>query len=219
MESESVWFKKPPIDRLAAGPGGMHTTMSLTEESPIHVNFGSGAELLFSYWGYLTGGGLIIADPGLEVGQPIAMRVTIRSSSSNYSLRGTVVKREPDSSRAVIAFRPGEAHDMLLSEALADSDNVAPRRYARFQVEAAIKLIVGNDAHAGTLLNISREGCCLVLPKSTREPFAVDTEVVVVHGEVHAIGTVVWCRNLERGVRLRGDEALPLIQLLCPDVC
>ena len=71
-------------------------------EAAIDVRFGSGDELLSSYWGYLTGGGLIIADPGLEVGKPLSMRVTIDSSASQYRLRGTVVKRALMSTAALL---------------------------------------------------------------------------------------------------------------------
>ena len=190
-------------------------------ETAIDVCFGNGEDLLSSYWGYLTGGGLIISDPGLEVGQALSMRVSIDSSSSQYRLRGTVVKREPESDKAIIAFRAGEAHDMLLSEALADSEDVAPRRHARFDVECPV--VATGDVAEGqalvTLINLSREGGCLLLPESGRGTMAIDSEVAIQHKDIHALGTVVWTRNLERGLRLSADEALPLLKALLPDIC
>ena len=188
-------------------------------EAAIDVRFGSGDELLSSYWGYLTGGGLIIADPGFEVGKPLSMRVTIDSSASQYRLRGTVVKREPDSAKAIIAFRSGEAHDMLLSEALADSENVAPRRYARFGVDCRLVASWGANKSEVRIVNVSREGCCLELGKDERETMGIDSEVAVHFGDVQALGTVVWVRNIERGLHMSPDEASPLIQALLPDIC
>ncbi len=188
-------------------------------EVAIDVCFSSGDELLSSYWGYLTGGGLIIADPGFEVGKPLSLRVTIDSSESQYRLRGTVVKREPDSERAIIAFRSGEAHDMLLSEALADSENVAPRRYARFGVDCHIAAQWGSESVDARIVNVSQEGCCLELAKADRDAMRIDAEVAVRVGDVHALGTVVWIRNIERGLHMSADEASPLMQALLPDVC
>lgn len=191
----------------------------VSEDTAIDVSFGSGEDLLSSYWGYLTGGGLIITDPGFEVGVALSMRVTIDSSSSQYRLQGTVVKREPDSDKAIIAFRAGEAHDMLLSEALADSENVAPRRHARFLLECPVVATIGDTKVSVMLVNLSREGCCLELPKEARDSLEIDTEVAIQHEEIHALGTVVWVRNIERGLRMSTDEAMPLIKALLPDIC
>ena len=89
----------------------------MSAPSEVTVDFADGEQLLTSYWGYLTGGGLIIDDPGVEVGEAIALQVTIGSSETHVRLEGHVVKREPDTNKSIIAFRSGEAHDMLLSEA------------------------------------------------------------------------------------------------------
>ena len=189
------------------------------EDATIDVRFECGEDLLNSYWGYLTGGGLIIADPGLEVGVALSMRIGISSSESEYRLHGTVVKREPDSGKAIIAFRAGEAHDMLLSEALADSENVAPRRHARFRLEHPVVATVGDTRVDAMLVNLSREGCCLELAKGNRDALAIDSEVEIRHGDVYALGIVVWSRNLERGLRMSTDEAVPLLKALLPEMC
>lgn len=191
--------------------------MSATSE--VNVDFADGEQLLTSYWGYLTGGGLIIDDPGVEVGEAIALHVTIGSSATKVRLEGHVVKREPDTNKSIIAFRSGEAHDMLLSEAMSQSDNVAPRRYARFTINESVKTSVEGKEFEVNLVNLSQEGCCLLLEKNCKHDFEVGTEVVVMHGDTHAVGSVVWSRNLDRGLRLSLDEARPLIKELCGDIC
>ncbi len=191
----------------------------MSERSEVVVDFKDGEQLLSSYWGYLTGGGLIIDDPGVEVGDAIALQVTIGSSKARLRLEGHVVKREPDTNKSIIAFRSGEAHDMLLSEAMCQSENVAPRRYARFAIDESVKTSVGEETYEVQLVNLSQEGCCLLIPAKCKETFEVGTEVVVMHGETHAVGSVVWSRNRDRGLRLSTDEARPLIKDLCGDIC
>lgn len=191
----------------------------MEEEFAIDVSFANGEELLGAYWGYLTGGGLIIRDPGLDVGRDITMLVTIDCSKSKYSLRGTVVKREPDSERAIVAFRQGEAHDMLLSEALADSEDVAPRRYARFAINCGIRVAQDGKELRATLVNLSQEGACLRLSTAESNELEIDKDATIMHGDIHALGRVVWVRHVERGLRMTADEALPLLRVLCPDIC
>ena len=48
---------------------------------------------------------------------------------------------------------------------------------------------------------------------------AIDSEVAVHFGDVQALGTVVWVRNIERGLHMSPDEASPLIQALLPEIC
>ena len=158
----------------------------MSEMSEVVVDFKDGEQLLSSYWGYLTGGGLIIDDPGVEVGDAIALQVTIGSSSTRLRLEGHVVKREPDTNKSIIAFRSGEAHDMLLSQAMSQSENVAPRRYARFSVNESVKTTVDGKDYEVQLVNLSQEGCCLLIAAKCKEAFDVGTEVVVMHGETHA---------------------------------
>lgn len=191
----------------------------MSAPSEVAVEFADGEQLLTSYWGYLTGGGLIIDDPGVEVGEAIALQVTIGSSSTRLRLEGHVVKREPDTNKSIIAFRSGEAHDMLLSEAMSQSDNVAPRRYARFSINETVKTSVDGEVYEVMLVNLSQEGCCLLIDDKCKQAFEVGTEVVVMNGDTHAVGSVVWSRNRDRGLRLSIDEARPLIKDLCGDIC
>ena len=191
----------------------------MSAASEVAVDFADGEQLLTSYWGYLTGGGLIIDDPGVEVGEAIALQVTIGSSETRLRLEGHVVKREPDTNKSIIAFRSGEAHDMLLSEAMSQNDNVAPRRYARFSINEKVKTNVDGEDYEVVLVNLSQEGCCLLIDAKCKQTFEVGAEVVVMHGDTHAVGSVVWSRNRDRGLRLSIDEARPLIKELCGDIC
>jgi hypothetical protein len=188
-------------------------------ETSVEVEFGTGAELLVSYWGYLTGGGLIIGDRGYSVGDLLALQVSIASSSSRYKLYGTVVKRSPEDGKAIVAFRPGEAHDMLLSEALAESDDVAPRRHPRFPTRRQGRAVAGEQSYEVEIINVSREGCCLCLRKEDADRLPIDSEVSVELAGVCAIGVVVWSRNRERGIHLSADEALPLLEEARGDLC
>jgi hypothetical protein len=183
----------------------------------IDVRFESGEELLGAYWGYLNGGGLVIGDDGFEVGEELSLSVSIDPSDATYCLHGRVVKCQPEGRQAVIAFHPGEPHDMLLSEALADTTHVAPRRFRRFEVDEPVRVICGGAeewVHA-RLSNLSREGCCFELEEPVG--FPVDSEVLIRHGLVQVRGAVVWARHVERGVRLTVTQALPLLTALFGD--
>ena len=71
----------------------------------VEVRFASGKEVLGAYWGYLSDGGLVIPDDGgLTVGDAVSPSVQITSASASYALAGRVVRRDPTSRRAVIAF-------------------------------------------------------------------------------------------------------------------
>jgi hypothetical protein len=179
----------------------------------IDVRFQSGQELLGAYWGYLNGGGLVIGDQGFEVGEELALKVSIEPTEATYQLQGRVVKRQPDGCRAVVAFHPGEPHDMLLTEALAETNQTAPRRFRRFETDEPVRVSSGGaePGHA-RLINVSREGCCLELESPLG--FALDSEVAIRCGSVIVSGSVVWSRHLERGVRLAATQALPLLREL-----
>lgn len=168
------------------------------------VRFGNGVEVLNAYWGYLSDGGLVIEDRSeLAVGDMVALNVHIESSRASYALAGKVVRREQTSGQAVIAFDPGQPHDLLLSEALAETDNVPARRHRRFRVEVPARLRrrtrVGPDGEA-TLINVSREGCCARLDEPDNGHFTVGASLEIAAGNVVATGRVVWQRGAERGI-------------------
>lgn len=176
------------------------------------VRFNSGAEVLNAYWGYLSDGGLVIEDRAeLDVGDTVALQVHIESSRANYALAGKVVRRETSSGQAVIAFDPGQPHDLLLSEALAETDNVPARRHRRYPInlDASIRRPntsdPGDPCHA-TLINISREGCCVRLGAPDQGAFSVGSNLAIEAGELSVCGRVVWQRGVERGVRFGLDD-------------
>ena len=172
------------------------------------VRFGTGVEVLNAYWGYLSDGGLIIEDRSeLDVGDMVALDVHIESSRTNYALAGKVVRRESASGQAVIAFDPGQPHDLLLSEALAETDNVPARRHRRYRIELAATLKRPDaDPRRATLVNISREGCCVRLGEPDGGSFGVGASLEIEAGELVATGTVVWQRGIERGIRFSADS-------------
>lgn len=177
------------------------------------VRFNNGQDVLNAYWGYLSDGGLVIEDRAeLEVGDAIALRVRIESSSADYALAGKVVRRQNDSGHAVIAFDPGQPHDLLLSEALAETDNVPARRHRRYRIDLPADVRAqGDGAGIGAnLINISREGCCVRLGTPDRGRLSVGSDIEISAGDFLVCGQVVWQRGNERGVRFAqsaGEEA------------
>jgi hypothetical protein len=167
------------------------------------VRFESGKDVLNAYWGYLSNGGLVIPDSDdLSVGEPVSLSVIIASASASYSLSGRVVRR--DESRAVIAFAPGQPHDMLLTQALADADKVPARRSRRFRVELPAMVRDGrNGARPVTarVVDLSEHGCCIQLAGADDvASFAVDAPVEIAADPFEAAGRVVWARHNELGV-------------------
>ena len=180
------------------------------------VQFGSGLDVLNAYWGYLSDGGLVIEDEEvLEVGDPVALAIAIASSGVKYNLRGKVVHRQPSSGHAVIAFDPGQPHDLLLSEALAETDNVPARRHRRYRIDLPAQVSATDSAPrlGGQLVDISREGCCVHLAESDRGQLSVGSPIAVEAGGFAVEGQVMWQRNLERGVRFNVSESSSLTLL------
>lgn len=178
----------------------------------VDVRFESGREVLNAYWGYLSDGGLVIQrGSSLDVGQPIALEVRVTSSNSRYSFTGRVVKHRDDG-RTVVAFHPGEPHDMLLTEALAETDHVPPRRHRRYVVDADGQMIVDDRGEPVRMINVSASGCCLQV--SNNENAGVGTHIEVQAAGFCATGTVVWSRHTERGVRFDSDREADVKALL-----
>lgn len=180
------------------------------------VQFGSGVEVLNAYWGYLSDGGLVIDDrESLKVGDPVALVIEIFSSGAKHRLRGKVVRRQPVSGHVVIAFDPGQPHDLLLSEALAETDNVPARRHRRYWIDLAARVSSnGKDRQLESrLVNISREGCCVHLEESDRGQLSIGSPIAIEAGDFSVGGQIVWQRNLERGVRFALGEASSLAVL------
>jgi hypothetical protein len=170
----------------------------------VEVRFASGKDVLGAYWGYLADGGLVIPDEGgLAVGDAVSLSVAITSASASYALAGRVVRRDAAARRAVIAFAPGQPHDMLLTQALADADNVPARRARRFRVELEVTVrdrSNGADEEPARLLDVSELGCCMQLPLANDGHMAIGTPVEIAAEPFRVAGRVVWTRRDERGI-------------------
>ena len=171
----------------------------------LEVRFDSGRDVLSAYWGYLSDGGLVIPDDGgLAVGDPVSLSILITSASATYSLAGRVVRRDAAAHRAVIAFAPGQPHDMLLTQALADADKVPARRARRFRVDLDAHVRDSrNGAHAvpARLVDVSELGCCVRLARATDvPPLVTGTPVEIAAEPFHVEGRIVWDRADDRGV-------------------
>ena len=173
----------------------------------VNVRFGTGQEVLNAYWGFLSDGGLVIPDQdGFAEGVAVSVRVQIASSQTQYELFGRIVRRDA-ARHAVVAFDPGEPHDMLLTAALSETDDVPARRHKRHQLKKRAEVLNG-DGRApvtGRMLDVSRAGCCVRLDGATAGAFPNGTSVTVLVDGMRASGTVVWARGADRGVSF--DEA------------
>ena len=175
----------------------------------LEVRFDSGRDVLSAYWGYLSDGGLVIPDEGgLAVGDSVSLCILIASASASYSLAGRVVRRDAHAQRAVIAFAPGQPHDMLLTQALADADKVPARRARRFRVDLHAQVRdARNGAHPvpARLVDVSELGCCVRL-SGDAGVLATGTPVEVRSDPFNVEGRVVWERRDERGVMFAPAE-------------
>ena len=191
----------------------------------LDVRFDSGKDVLNAYWGYLSGGGLVIPDQSdFEVGQSVSLTVWVESLQSSFSLAGRIVRRDTRGGQAVVAFAPGEPHDLLLAEALAEAENVPARRHRRYRIDERVRLrpvVASTPLAAGTmtdaplpppdvdasLVDLSAEGCCVRLDGEAPGVLPVGTAIdVVLDGPVLS-GVVVWVRNRERGVAFPSETS------------
>jgi hypothetical protein len=170
---------------------------ALDDVKQVTVKFGSGQEVLSAYWGFLSDGGLVIPDQeDLNEGQLVRLRIRIDSSGADYDLGGRVVRRHSADHQVIVAFDHGEPHDMLLTAALSETDDVPARRFQRYAVSVPVEV---GDAQA-QLVDVSAGGCCLRLPAPQAEALPVGADVMVSTQEFEARGTVVWVHGLDRGV-------------------
>ncbi len=180
-------------------------------DKAVSVNFPSGKDVLNAYWGYLANGGLVIRDPaGLSEGDAVALEVFIESLQQRYHLRGQVVRRPnldaTARGQAVIAFDPGEPHDLLLSAAWADTDKVPARKHRRHAVEAAIHIRSAQDLLDGRLINVSRGGCCVRVRTSAPHRIGAGTEISLVLDGIEIAGLVRWARSADFGLEFSPTE-------------
>ena len=92
---------------------------------------------------------------------------------------------------------------MLLTQALADADNVPARRARRFRVEIEVTVRARSNGHAeepARLVDVSELGCCMQLPLADEGHMTVGTPVEIHADSFRVAGRVVWTRRDERGV-------------------
>jgi hypothetical protein len=71
---------------------------------------------------------------------------------------------------------------------------------------ARVRRSTGGEGVVATLVNISREGCCVRLGAPDLGAFGVGSSLEIEAGELSVCGQVVWQRGVERGVRFGLDD-------------
>jgi|KBSSwiStaDraftv2_1062776.scaffolds.fasta_scaffold414407_1 Tfp pilus assembly protein PilZ len=183
----------------------------------VSVTFPNGRELLGSYWGLLANGGLVLPEPqGLREGDSVTLEVMLASTDQRYQLKGRVVRKPPHADDApgtvVIAFDPGEPHDLLLSAAWAETENVPPRKQRRFPLDVDIRfhptLTGDTNELSGRLVNVSLGGCCLRLARHGEHgSVTVGENLTLISRRSKLAGVVRWSEGSCRGIEFQsGDE-------------
>lgn len=185
-----------------------------TAAKSVTVHFSSGRDLLRSYWGLLANGGLVLDDPrGIREGESVTLDVTIVSTGETFQLRGKVVRTPHDpegAERSVIAFDPGEPHDLLLDAAWAESEHTPARRQRRFPMDVDIRFHspqAGDSELSGRLLNLSFGGCCLRVSRPTDPTkISVGEPLTLISSRSRVPGVVRWSEGSCRGIEFEGQD-------------
>jgi Tfp pilus assembly protein PilZ len=187
-------------------------------DKAVSVSFSTGKDVLNAYWGYLSNGGLVIRDQsGLSEGDAVALDVFIESLQQRYHLKGQVVRRpnmEPARHAAVIAFDPGEPHDLLLSAAWAETDKVPARKHRRQAAQSAVSIRVDEGMLDGRLINVSRGGCCVRVRTTAPHRIGQGTEVAVLLDGVEIAGRVCWARAADFGLEFSPSDSEAVSEFL-----
>lgn len=172
------------------------------------VRFGTAADVLDSYWGFLANGGLVLhEDHGLKEGEPVHLEVTIESSRTSVRLSGQVMRPATGAKRAVIAFDPGQPQDQLLTAAWSEVENVPARRHRRFPLEGGVRLLdqAGREIleARGKVVNLSSGGLCLRTNAPLKIVLADRVTLAAEGGSVAAV--VRWVSGTEIGLEFAGS--------------
>ncbi len=182
----------------------------------VQITFPNGRELLGCYWGLLANGGLVLPEPqALREGDHVSLEVIFASTDRRYKLRGRVVHKPAHADNApgtvVIAFDPGEPHDLLLSAAWAETENVPPRRARRFPLDVDVRFHPkASEAElSGRLVNVSLGGCCLRMARGSEQiAVPVGENLTLERDGSKLTGVVRWSEGSCRGIEFDGgDEA------------
>ncbi len=163
----------------------------------LDVHFANAHEVLGSYWGHLSGGGLSIrrskATQELSEGEAVAVRLHVDSKereSDGLAIQGHVVRNQDQDSRAMIALDTGDSQKIVLTAALSEremdtqirimavvEEHYRPGDHAGDVMSAATESMAeGSIGHDGPmsvplldarLLSMSTDGCYLQMPSGT----------------------------------------------------
>lgn len=159
----------------------------------VAANFSTGHELLESYWGFLSGGGLFLPNqPELKEGDEVHLDVAMRGR--HYALRARMVQRSAARSGEVmaLAFTRGGLHASMLADAWSDAHGAAPRTFHRLapQQAARVSVLSGKEATIAFVLDISYGGLCLF--SDVEDAYPVDHPVMIDAGEGLVPARVRW---------------------------
>ncbi len=161
----------------------------------LSINFRDGREVLKSYWGYLSGGGLVLERQDLREGQSVMLNLVIEQSHLAQSVCGTVVRRHPSRDESIVALEPGDSR-RLLQVALADADVDVVAELSDFDH--------AEDSCQVRLVNVSETGCCVRVDDEHAFPVGSDVELSGPGFDI--VGCVVWAVGSDRGVMFSADE-------------
>jgi len=164
----------------------------------VEVTFASGKQILDAYWGFLANGGLVLpSSPELQVGDEVAINVTLESQRKRWRFRGVVVKRPPSHDWidvAYISFHPDQPHDLLLSAAWAEAEHTAARRSHRHSCDLPVRYTPadlpadGSASLLGRVMNVSESGALM----RAGILFPVGTELRLDLEGLHVRAWVAW---------------------------
>ena len=127
----------------------------------VTVSFPSGKEVLGSYWGFLSRGGLVLRSDELgqiAVGEHVDLDIKVRSLKRGYATQPQVVQQSDKGT--YVLFDRGD-HQEMLNAAWADSNDVPQRKHIRFSFETPVTLSSGGKMVEGRVLDVSSGGCRL----------------------------------------------------------
>ena len=189
----------------------------------VDVYFESGRDVLNAYWGYISGGGLMIpskdgihSSPELRTGQKVTVQVNIGPRSRSHdrprrqcSVHGRIARADCD--ETVIAFDTEESQSQLLSAALSEQP-------VDFQAHLTLRDYPPESMTPSHLFELSEDGCCLRLPPDRSSSYPVGSEIVIEAADFCISGCVVASSGCERYVIFGfGDEVATRAVRACLD--
>jgi hypothetical protein len=174
----------------------------------VEVCFASGFDVLAAYWGHLRSGGLVIASNPIPMDEVVCLAIRVESSGKTYQLTSRRVGQD-GRGREVFAFAEGQPADLLVSDALAETDNVPARANPRYPVKFTARVSTSSYAPPmdAIVSNLSEGGLCLEVEDENRHRLGVGTVVIIKTADRSLTGEVVWLSHKSRGVRFDGKDS------------